>query len=106
MRLGGAAFLAIAGVILSWTTAAQQPQPPNVRVRPIDPAGVALPSEAASATETKFSFIGYGDTRGAEDGFTVQTQHKEVVDRILATIPVQANAGFPVRFILQSGDAV
>ena len=87
-------------------TKAQQPQASNVQVQPIDPGGVVLPAESASVDETKFSFIAYGDTRGPADGYTLQPQHKEVVDRILATIPKQASAGFPVRFVVQSGDAV
>ena len=32
-------------------------------VRPIEPPAVPLPAEAASAGETRFSFIVYGDTR-------------------------------------------
>lgn len=107
MRLRGAAFILICGLSLSWTTTAQQ-QPPssNTEVRPIDPGGVVLPDESASAGDTKFSFIAYGDTRGAADGYTVQAQHKDVVEKIISTIPAQEKAGFPVRFIVQSGDAV
>ena len=36
----------------------------------------------------------------------IQSAHSDVVNRILAAIPDQERAGFPVRFIVQSGDAV
>ena len=78
----------------------------NVVARPIDPAGVLLPLEADSGNQTKFSFIAYGDTRGPADGMTIQPAHKDVIDRMLTAIAEEAQAGFPVRFVLQSGDAV
>src|SRR5262245_13241991 len=78
----------------------------NPAARAIDSAGVALPLEADSGNQTKFSFIAYGDTRGPADGVIVQPAHRDVVNRILTAIPEQARAGFPVRFVVQSGDAV
>ena len=58
--------LCLCGVIGA-VAAAQQPPPasapPLVLVRPIDPPATPLPSEAASAGVTRFSFIAYGDTR-------------------------------------------
>lgn len=109
MRLGPAAFslICLGGlVLLAAAPAAQQPQSSTVVVRAIDPAGVALASESASANETKFSFIAYGDTRGPADGVILQPSHRDVVERVLAIIPTERRAGFPVRFVVQSGDAV
>src|SRR5437867_7045253 len=98
-------------------TAAQPPPgpaapPPLVPVRPIDPPAMPLPSEAASAGVTRFSFIAYGDTRsgGAADvpgdGQIVQVEHSRVVDRMIPRIHESASTPFPVRFVLQSGDGV
>jgi len=84
---------------------AQQASPPAV-VLPIEPPAVGLPPEPASAAVTKFSFIAYGDTRGQADGQELQREHGLVVDSMLASVKTQAEAGFPVRFIVQSGDAV
>jgi hypothetical protein len=85
-------------------------QPPPVGVRAIDPQGVALAPESNSARETKFSFVAYGDTRAAAsdgtEGQIPQPGHSKIVDRILETIAEQRTAGFPVRFVVQSGDAV
>src|SRR4051794_277558 len=64
---------------------------------PIDPGGIQLPPEAASANESKFAFIAYGDTRGPADGVRIQAAHRDVVDRILTAIPREESAGFPVR---------
>jgi hypothetical protein len=96
------------------TSAQPPPQPPVplVLVRPIDPPAAPLPSEAASAGVTRFSFIAYGDTRsgGAADvpgdGQIVQVEHSRVVDRMIARIHESAPTPFPIRFVLQSGDAV
>lgn len=67
---------------------------------------VPLPDERASAGVTRFSYIVYGDTRGRRDGTSEQYEHSLVVDAMLRTITAQANTPEPVRFILQSGDAV
>lgn len=66
---------------------------------------VPLPTEAATATVTKFSFIAYGDTRGRHDGTELQAEHTLVVESMLATIKA-SQATDPIRFVLQSGDAV
>jgi len=73
---------------------------------PIDPGGVALPAEADSAKETRFSFIAYGDTRGQADGFALQIEHGKVVNRMIGEIKARASSEFPVRFVVQSGDGV
>jgi hypothetical protein len=65
-----------------------------------------LPSERASAKVKKFSFIAYGDTRGRKDGTAVQYEHGMVVESMLGTIKQAAASGDPIRFVLQSGDAV
>ena len=66
---------------------------------------VPLPTEAATATVTKFSFIAYGDTRGRHDGTELQAEHTLVVESMLAKIKA-SQATDPIRFVLQSGDAV
>src|SRR5690349_23875788 len=100
--------------------AAQQTQtpapatiPPWVAVKPIEPPATPLPSEAASANVTRFSFIGYGDTRSGTpqpgvsgDGEVVHPEHSKVVDRMIASARELAATPFPVRLVLQSGDAV
>ncbi len=65
-----------------------------------------LPTEAASANVTRFSFIAYGDTRGRQDGVAPQYEHGLVVQSMLNTIRARANSASPIRFVLQSGDAV
>ena len=101
--------LALAGC----ATRAPQAQPAagnsvtdGVAVRPIDPGNVRLPPASSSASERKYSFIAYGDTRGGADGVGPQTEHRDVVEAMLRTIRTQSEAGSPVRFIVQSGDAV
>lgn len=88
---------AIAGAAI-----AQLPPTP----RPIEPGRIALPPEAASAGETRFSFIAYGDTRGQADGSELQIEHGKVVDAMIEAIKARAPSRFPVRFIVQSGDGV
>ena len=73
---------------------------------PIAPPATALPSEDASAAISRFSFIVYGDTRGPYDGRALQPDHEKVVESMLATVKARANGPDPVRFVLQTGDAV
>jgi hypothetical protein len=79
---------------------------PLVAVHPIEPPTKRLPSEADSAGQTRFSFIAYGDTRSAVDGQSLQPEHGVVADAIVAKIEALASSSFPVRFVLQTGDAV
>jgi hypothetical protein len=65
-----------------------------------------LPAEAASAQVSRFSFIAYGDTRGRRDGVSEQYEHSLVVESMLRTIKNMEAGPEPVRFVLQSGDAV
>jgi hypothetical protein len=99
--------LLLVGAVLSSGTAAQQPVPANlVTVRAIQPPETPLPSEADSARVSRFSFIAYGDTRSQVDGEALQPDHGVVVDAVLKKIRSLQTTPFPVRFILQSGDAV
>jgi hypothetical protein len=76
------------------------------RVTPIKAPGTPLPDEAASAGVKKFSFIAYGDTRGRRDGVAVQYEHSLIIDSMLGQIKKLQSTEYPVRFVLQSGDAV
>ena len=111
-------FLVGAAVAAQQPAPAQPPAPapappPIVAVKPIDPPATPLPSEAASAGVTRFSFIAYGDTRSGGsapgvpgDGQIVHPQHSALVDAMLAKAKELAATPFPVRFVVQSGDAV
>jgi hypothetical protein len=103
-----AALVALTGTL----TMAQQavPQPQFAVVKPIDPPGTPLPPEAASAQVTKFSFLAYGDTRtgsaSPHDGEAPNPEHAKVMDAMLAKVRELSSTPYPVRFVLQSGDAV
>ena len=107
-----AAFLVVA--LCTVAGAQQLPAPPPVpvwvAVKPIDPPATPLPPEAASARVTKFSFVAYGDTRSGSgpggDLDVVHPEHSRVMDQVLATAKTLAATPFPIRFVLQSGDAV
>jgi calcineurin-like phosphoesterase family protein len=123
----GPVFVSTAGVaaLVVSALAAQQPAvapvvPPAltfVPIRPIEPPVRPLPPESESANVTRFSFIAYGDTRSAGptpgaaaqaagDGDVVHPIHSQVVDTMIARIRALAGTPFPVRFVVQSGDAV
>jgi hypothetical protein len=76
------------------------------RVMPIAAPTASLPDENATSGVTKYSFIAYGDTRGRRDGVALQYEHSLIVDSMLKQIKQLQNTEYPVRFILQSGDAV
>jgi Calcineurin-like phosphoesterase len=84
---------------------AQQTSPPE-QVHAIAAPRNPLPPEAASAQVTRFSFIVYGDTRGRRDGVQQQYEHSLIVDSVLETIKRLEGGAFPVKFVLQTGDAV
>ena len=88
-------------VVTALTGLAQQPE----RVRAIVPPATPLPSEEQSRGVNRFSFVVYGDTRGRRDGIDVQYEHSLIVDSMLARIKLLAGTLYPVRFVLQSGDA-
>jgi len=113
--------LFLASCVGGWTAAlAQQPPAPRrawqapslVPVRPIRPPAKPLPPESATASVTRFSFIAYGDTRcdcrmpgdstpKPED----ETDHAAVVETVVAKAKELSRSRFPIRFVLQSGDA-
>jgi calcineurin-like phosphoesterase family protein len=107
---------AVVGGVLALTVpiVAQQGAPPPAWavVRPIQAAQMPLPDEAASAAVTRFAFIAYGDTRSSGDlsqpgdGDVVQAGHSRLVDRMIERARAAAATPFPIRFVLQSGDAV
>jgi hypothetical protein len=106
-----AVSLTLAGV------SAQQPSQPQVvaptaSARAIEAPVTQLPGEPASAGIARFSFVAYGDTRSANDpkvpgdGQIIQLEHSRVVDRVISRTRELASTPFPIRFVLQSGDAV
>jgi hypothetical protein len=107
-------YLALAGILGSWVAvfARQPPLPTMVAVKPIPAPAAPLPSEDATSSITRFAFIAYGDTRsGSEagvpgDGEILHPQHSALVDGMLAKIKDAAATPFPIRFVIQSGDAV
>jgi hypothetical protein len=62
-------------------------------------------AEAASAGETRFSFIAYGDNREESSGGD-QDIHARVVDSMLDRIQKSRGTESPIRFVVQSGDGV
>lgn len=98
--------LAAAALDIEAQPAAATSAPAASSVQAIAPPLEPLPPEALSAEVTQFSFIVYGDTRGRRDGKEVQYEHSMVVDSILETIRKLQKTDFPVRFVLQTGDAV
>lgn len=85
---------------------AQSGVPTIVAVRAIEPPRHPLPPEEKSAGVRRFSFVAYGDTRSAVDGQSLQPDHGVVIDAVLAKAKALASTAYPVRFVLQSGDAV
>jgi hypothetical protein len=110
----GLVLVSAGGALLA---AQQPPAPPPpapmlAAVHAIEPPTTPLPSETASAGVTKFSFIAYGDTRSSGstgvpgDGEILHPDHSRLVDVMIARVHERASTPFPVRFVLQSGDAV
>ena len=102
-RLAALSLLALALPLAAQTPATAAPQPPVQTIqRPRNP----IPPEAQTARVTRFSFIAYGDTRGRRDGIDTQYEHSLVVESMMATIKRMEGGPDPVRFVVQSGDAV
>src|SRR5829696_4748730 len=78
----------------------------TTKVIAITPPRTPLPAEDATRNITKFSFIAYGDTRGAFDGSVIQTDHSLVVASMVRAIRARANTPDAIKFVVQSGDAV
>jgi len=109
MKLHGRALaitLSVLSVALVAAMTAKGQKQDQERVTAIKAPTMPLPGEAASRGVTKFSFIAYGDTRGRRDGTAVQYEHSLIVDSMLAQIKNLQTTEYPVRFVLQSGDAV
>src|SRR4051812_42846778 len=79
---------------------------PMEKVEAIKPPKDPLPVEEDSIHVNQFSFIVYGDTRGRRDGKEVQYEHSLIVGSMLANIKKLSVTPYPVRFVLQTGDAV
>ena len=110
--LVGAAVLAGPTVVAAQSTqpvprsaAASAPRAADT-VHAISPARRPLPPETQTAGTTRFSFIAYGDTRGRRDGVAEQYEHGLVVESMLRTLAQRDSTPSPIRFVLQSGDAV
>jgi hypothetical protein len=105
--------LVLAGILGSCVVISAQQLPPfMVAVKPIPPPATPLPPEDTTASITRFAFIAYGDTRsGSEagvpgDGEVLHPQHSALVDEMLTKIKDAEATPFPIRFVVQSGDAV
>lgn len=99
-------FSAAFAVFLSGAETGSAQTPGEGRVTAIKPPATPLPDEVASRGVAKFSFIAYGDTRGRRDGKEIQYEHSLVIDSMLAQVKKLQTTDYPVRFVLQSGDAV
>jgi hypothetical protein len=88
------------------TNAPAKPAAKREPIEPIKPPRHPIPPEADTADITKFSFVVYGDTRGRRDGKEIQYEHSLIVDGILTNIARLAKTDYPIKFVLQSGDAV
>src|ERR1700730_17238673 len=110
MRHSGISIVAALGLTVLADGGAATDQagqsPPTAIVAAIEPPVPPFPPEAASAKETRFSFIVYGDTREDVRGQEIQKRHGHVVEGMLAKIKILAGSRFPARFVLQTGDAV
>lgn len=101
-----AAYLAMPGASSAQIVPIAGPGASEQEVVAIEPPRIPLPPEAESVDVTRFSFIVYGDTRGRRDGKDPQYEHSLVVESMLRTIASLQAGPDPVRFVLQSGDAV
>ena len=109
--LGPLALVVAAYLVIPDESSAQRVQPAAPAAAPqevvaIEAPLIPLPPEGESADVTRFSFIVYGDTRGRRDGVDIQYEHSLVVESMLRTIASLRAGPDPVRFVLQSGDAV
>lgn len=96
--------IACAVSLLASVAGAQAPAADSII--PSLPPRAPLPSEAASAGITRFSFVTYGDTRGRHDGTQIQAEHQLVIESMLGTIKRYANTPDAIKFVVQSGDAI
>jgi 3',5'-cyclic AMP phosphodiesterase CpdA len=104
--LVAAAYLAMPGGSGAQVVPPSGPGASPQEVVAIEAPRLPLPPEAESAEANRFSFIVYGDTRGRRDGEDPQYEHSLIVESMLRTIASLQAGPDPVRFVLQSGDAV
>jgi hypothetical protein len=100
-----AAFALAALSLFASALGGQVPALPD-SVAALVPPRTPFPPEAATLGTTRFSFIMYGDTRGRHDGSQVQAEHQLVIESMLSTIRKAASTPDPIRFVVQSGDAI
>ena len=100
------AYLAIPGGSSAQIVPPSAPESSAQEVVAIEAPLFPIPPEAESADVTRFSFIVYGDTRGRRDGEDPQYEHSLIVESMLRTVASLRAGPDPVRFVLQSGDAV
>lgn len=106
-RSGFVDCLIAATVIVGASHQAVRAQTPDTSVAiAITPPRTPIPAEEMTRNVTKFSFIAYGDTRGAFDGTVVQYEHSLVIGTMLRTVRARATTADPIKFVVQSGDAV
>lgn len=105
VRIAVAAIFLLPPILLATRVVVGQAET-HERVTAIKPPATPLPEETATRGVTKYSFLAYGDTRGRRDGTAIQYEHSLIVDSMLEQIKKLQATDFPVRFILQSGDAV
>jgi hypothetical protein len=106
LRFASASVVALLALAKSLSAQVAPPEGAPDTVLSIAKPRTPLPAEAASAQVSRFSFIAYGDTRGRRDGVSEQYEHSLVVESMLRTIKNMEAGPEPVRFVLQSGDAV
>ena len=100
------AYLAIPGGSSAQVVPPSDPGSSVQAVVAIEAPRFPLPLEVESADVSRFSFIVYGDTRGRRDGEDPQYEHSLIIESMLRTIASLEAGPDPVRFVLQSGDAV
>jgi 3',5'-cyclic AMP phosphodiesterase CpdA len=105
---GAVVVMSVAACLGTALVAQQPPAAPVQYARPIEPPASPLPPEDATAGISKFSFLAYGDSRAdsASDGHVLNVEHTRLMDFMIAKIEALAPSPYPVRFVVQSGDAV
>ena len=105
-KFPGCLLFAAALTVNTQTATPQIASGRSEKIQAISPATHPLPPESESWEVTQFSFIVYGDTRGRRDGKEIQYEHSMVVDSMIENIRKRDTTLFPIRFIMQTGDAV
>src|SRR4051794_2707128 len=118
--------ITVAGALAAFyiSVSAQQAFPALTPVRAIQPPVHPLPPESATAGVTRFSFVVYGDTRcvcrvldplppGSPAPISPlpgtpeqEPDHAAVIAALSVKVKALAKTPAPVKFVLQTGDAV